>query len=154
MIYNRTLVKLYKNIFRYDPQWKFSTWIYTAVNRQAISHYRSKKSKTFQGVMVQTNYDTDPADTLIQETQNQNMWKLARKLKDNQYENLWLRYVEELSLKEIAGIMKKSHTAARILLHRARLNLGKQFQEDPEFRRNLIQPNPEGLNMLYRENRG
>lgn len=151
-IIQETFYKLYKNIFRYDPKWKFSTWIYTAVNRQAISHYRSKKNKNVQGMPVQT--DADPAETLIQETQNQNLWRLARNLKANQYEVLWLRYVEDLPLKEIAKIIRKSYTAARLLLHRARLNLGKQFQNDPEFGQNSFQPNPEGQNMLYRENRG
>ncbi len=151
-IIQQTFYKLYKNIFRYDPKWKFSTWLYTAVNRQAISHYRSKQNKNIQGMTVQT--DADPAETLIQETQNQNLWRLARNLKANQYEALWLRYVEDLSIKEIAIIMKKSHAAARILLHRARLNLGKQFQADPEFRQNFVHPNPEGQKMFYRENRG
>jgi RNA polymerase sigma-70 factor (ECF subfamily) len=151
-IIQQTFYKLYKNIFRYDPKWKFSTWLYTAVNRQAISHYRSKQNKNIQGMPVQT--DADPAEVLIQETQNQNLWRLARNLKANQYEALWLRYVEDLSIKEIAIIMKKSHAAARILLHRARLNLGKQLQKNPEIRQNLFHPNPEGQNMLYRENRG
>jgi RNA polymerase sigma-70 factor (ECF subfamily) len=151
-IIQETFYKLYKNIFRYDPKWKFSTWLYTAVNRQAISHYRSKQNKNIHGMPIQT--DADPADTLIQETQNQNVWKLAQNLKANQYEVLWLRYVEDLSLKEIARIMRKSHTAARLLLHRARLNLGKQFQKDPEFGQYLIHPNPEGQKMFYRENRG
>jgi len=151
-IIQETFYKLYQNIFRYDSKWKFSTWLYTAVNRQAISHYRSKKNKNIHGMTVQT--EADSAEILIQETQNQNLWKLARNLKANQYEALWLRYVEDLSLKEIARIMRKSHTAARLLLHRARLNLGKQFQKDPEFRQNLIRPNPEGQIMLYRENRG
>lgn len=151
-IIQETFYKLYKNIFRYDPQWKFSTWIYTAVNRQAISHYRSKQNKKTQGMPIQT--DADPAETMIQETQNQNLWKLARKLKANQYEALWLRYVEDLSLKEIARIMRKSYTAARLLLHRARLNLGKQLQKNPEVRQILFHPNPERQNMFYMENRG
>jgi len=151
-IIQETFYKLYKNIFRYDHKWKFSTWLYTAVNRQAISHYRSKQNKNIPGMPVQT--DVDPAEALLQEKQNQNLWKLARNLKANQYEALWLRYVEDLSLKEIARIMRKSHTAARVLLHRARLNLGKQLQKDPEFRQNLVHPNPEGQKMIYRENRG
>lgn len=151
-IIQETFYKLYKNIFRYDPQWKFSTWLYTAVNRQAISHYRSKQNKNIQGMPVQT--DADPAETLIQETQNQNLWRLARNLKANQYEALWLRYVEDLSLKEISRIMRKSYTAARLLLHRARLNLGKQLQKNPEGRQILTHPNPERQNMFYRENRG
>lgn len=151
-IIQQTFYKLYKNIFRYDPKWKFSTWLYTAVNRQAISHYRSKQNKNIQGMPVKI--DTDPAEVLIRETQNQNLWRLARNLKANQYEALWLRYVEDLPLKEIARIMRKSYTAARIILHRARLNLGKQFKADPEFGQYLVHPNPEGQKMFYRENRG
>ncbi len=151
-IIQETFYKLYKNIFRYDSRWKFSTWLYTAVNRQAISHFRSKQKRDFKEMPVQT--DVDPAESLIQETQNQNLWRLAKNLKTNQYEALWLRYVEDLSLKEIAKIMRKSHTAARLLLHRARLNLGKQFQADPEFGQHLVNSSPEGQNMLYRENRG
>ncbi len=151
-IIQQTFYKLYKNIFRYDPQWKFSTWIYTAVNRQAISHYRSKKNKKIHAMPVQT--DADPAETLIRETQNQNLWNLARKLKANQYEALWLRYVEDLPIKEIAVIMKKSHAAARLILHRARLNLGKQFMADPDFGQSPVHHNPEGQKIFYRENRG
>ncbi len=151
-IIQETFYKLYKNIFRYNPRWKFSTWLYTAVNRQAISHFRLKQKRDFKELPVQI--DVDPAETLIQETQNQNIWRLAKNLKSNQYEALWLRYVEDLSLREIAKIMRKSYTAARLLLHRARLNLGKQFQSDPEFGQHLVNPSPEGQNMLYRENRG
>lgn len=151
-IIQQTFYKLYQNIFRYDPKWKFSTWLYTAVNRQAISHYRSKQNKNIQGMPVQT--DADPAEALIQETQNQNLWRLARNLKANQYEALWLRYVEDLPLKEIARIMRKSYTATRLILHRARLNLGKQFKADPEFGQYIIHPNPEGQLMFYKENKG
>ncbi|MFC2160058.1 RNA polymerase sigma factor [Acidobacteriota bacterium] len=151
-IIQETFYKLYKNILRYDSRWKFSTWIYTVVNRQAISHYRSRKNKYIHRMPVQI--ETNPEDTLIQETQSQNLWQIARSLKANQYEALWLRYVEDLPLKEIGRIMQKSHTAARLLLHRARLNLGKQLQKDPEFRQDSVQSSPEGQNILYRENRG
>ena len=44
-IIQETFYKLYRNIFRYDSKWKFSTWLYTAVNRQAISHFRANKKK-------------------------------------------------------------------------------------------------------------
>ncbi len=58
-IIQETFFKLYKNILRYDPQWKFSTWIYTAVNRQPISHYRSQKNKKIHEMPVQTDVDPD-----------------------------------------------------------------------------------------------
>lgn len=151
-IIQETFLKLYRNIFRYDPKWKFSTWLYTAVNRQTISHFRSRKNREFKDMPVRA--DVDPEEKLILESQSQNLWSLARNLKANQYEALWLRYVEDLSLKEIAKIMQKSNSAARLLLHRARLNLGKQFQTVPEFQQNYIHPKTDGPNILYRENRG
>lgn len=114
---------------------------------------QENRSKLFHFLRPKISNVSDIED-IIQETQNQNLWRLARNLKANQYEALWLRYVEDLSLKEIARIMRKSYTAARLLLHRARLNLGKQLQKNPEVSQIIFHPNPERQNMFYRENRG
>ena len=151
-IIQETFFKLYKNIFRYDPKWKFSTWIYTATNRNAISFYRSKPKKNV--TELPTYVDEDPAEMLIKETQTKNIWKLARNLKSDHYDVLWLRYVEEMPSKEIAKIMRKTHVAVRLLLHRARLNLAKQFQYDPEFSKNSVSPGSGGKNLNYTENQG
>ena len=47
-IIQETFYKLYKNIFRYDPKWKFSTWLFTIATRLAYSHFR--RSRSFQTV--------------------------------------------------------------------------------------------------------
>ena len=151
-IIQETFFKLYKNIFRYDPKWKFSTWIYTATNRMAISFYRSKKKKNV--TELPTYIDEDPAEMLLKKTQTENIWKLARNLKSDYYDVLWLRYVEEMSLKEIAKIMRKTAVAVRLLLHRARLNLAKQFQFDSEFKKDIVRAGSGGENLNYTENQG
>ena len=151
-IIQETFFKLYRNISRYDPRWKFSTWIYTVVNRMAISHYRSKRKRDLSGIPAYT--DADPAEKLERERLNQNIWIRAQDLKPEQYEALWLRYAEDMSSQEIAKVMRKTNVAVRILLHRARLKLAKQFQSDPEFGKDVVRSGLGGKNLHYRENRG
>lgn len=63
-----------------------------------------------------------------QETQ-QGLWALARGLSRNQYRALWLRYAEDMSIKEIAQVLRKSQVNVRVLLYRARINLAKKLQK-------------------------
>ena len=122
-----TFLKAFRNIDRYDPDWKFSTWLYTIAVRLSISDYRSKKAKDPSFVPIPTS--PEPEEIVIQKEESQNIWILARTLKKEQYEALWLRYAEDMSIKEIAKVMKKTQIYTRVLLHRARLNLAKRFSQ-------------------------
>lgn len=122
-----TFLKAFRNIGRYNPDFKFSTWLYTIAVRLAISSYRSNKTKDMTFVPVSSS--PEPPEIVIQKEESQNIWILARALKKEQYEALWLRYAEDLSVKEIAKVMKKTQVYARVLLHRARLNLAKEFSQ-------------------------
>jgi RNA polymerase sigma-70 factor (ECF subfamily) len=69
----------------------------------------------------------NPQERMIQEENYKSIWKAAQTLQQYQYEALWLRYVEDMSVKEIARVLKKSQVHVRVLLHRARLNLIKRI---------------------------
>ena len=64
---------------------------------------------------------------MTREENYENIWKAAQTLQQYQYEALWLRYVEDMPVKEIARVLKKSRVHVRVLLHRARLNLIKRI---------------------------
>ena len=53
---------------------------------------------------------------------------LARSLKPEQYEALWLRYSEGLSISDIARVRQCNSLAVRVLLHRARAALAKKLK--------------------------
>jgi len=132
-----TFLKLYRNILRYDPKWRFSTWIYTAANRLAISHFRSKHNNRTIPLTSEP-----PAKIHVDSTSpsaGRNIWEKARDLKAIYYEALWLRYAEDMSSKEMAKVMKKSDIAVRLLLHRARLHLAKKMQSDGIYADNCSQ---------------
>lgn len=126
-----TFRKAFQNIANFDPTYRFSTWLFTISNRLAISLYRSRKP---QGEPVETeSRDPDPEDILIGRQEKENIWDLARTLKPRQYEALWLRYVEDQSVGEIARVMKTTSPHVRVLLHRGRTNLAKAYRlTEPE----------------------
>jgi len=59
---------------------------------------------------------------------HQGLWKLAESLSVNQYQALFLKYSEDMSVKEISKVMKKSKTLVKVLLYRARVNLARKVE--------------------------
>ena len=122
-----TFLKAFRSIDRFNPEWKFSTWLYTIAGRSAISRHRSnKKMKTNPTI---TSSIPGPEEIVIQKQESQNIWELASLLPEKEYEALWLRYAEDMSIKEIARVTKKKPVSVRVLLYRARLNLAKRIDQ-------------------------
>ncbi len=134
-----TFLKAFKNIDRFNPEWKFSTWLYTIAVRQAISRFRS--IKTAKSSLAATSSNPDPEEIVIQKEESQNIWKLANTLTKKQFEALWLHYAEDMPVKEIAKVTKKKSITVRVLLHRARLNLAKRIDRS-SFAENLAGTTP------------
>jgi RNA polymerase sigma-70 factor (ECF subfamily) len=124
-----TFFKAYRNIGRFDPGRRFSTWLYTIAFRLSASRHRAQGARPLPLDPEGPEHKAPgPQEDLIrkEETGNAgNIWLLARTLKPREYEVLWLRYAEEMPIKDIAAAMKKSLVGVRVLLHRSRLKLGK-----------------------------
>ncbi len=120
-----TFIRAYTNIGRYDNSWGFSTWLYTIAARLASSRYRKlrpmQRLEDGQGGI----YEREDQE---QREVHQGLWKLAESLSVNQYQALFLKYSEDMSVKEISKVMKKSKTLVKVLLYRARLNLAKKIE--------------------------
>lgn len=121
-----TFIKAYENIHRYKSRWRFSTWLFTIAARLAASHNRRRQG--VHGVPKVASDASNPADLAGRREAGQNLWLLAASLSPNQYEALWLRYVQEMSIREIAKVLRKSQVNVKVLLYRARTNLIKKVQ--------------------------
>ena len=124
-----TFLKTFSNIDRYNPEWRFSTWIYTTAGRLAISHYRRRKPEAVSRECRAR--EPGPEERVIQEQERQNIWITARQLSRKQYQTLWLRYTEDMPVKEIAQVLRMTPVQVRVLLHRARLKLADLYKKDP-----------------------
>lgn len=119
-------VRAYENIHRYNDSWKFSTWLFTIAARLASSHFR--KSRSFQTVEDIQSPASGPGQMVVDRETKQGLWELARGLSMNQYQALWLKYGQDMSIKEIARVLRKSQVNVKVLLYRARINLAKRLQ--------------------------
>ena len=58
----------------------------------------------------------------------QNLWRFAReRLGENQFQALWLHYVEDMDTAQIAQVLGKTRVHVKVLLFRARLILGRKL---------------------------
>ena len=121
-----TFVKAYQNIHRYRDSCKFSTWLFTIAKRLSISRYRSRRYLRPAGKLE--SEVAESVDAPAGEQIGSALWATARNLTENQYQALWLKYAQDMSIKEISAVMGKTQVNVKVLLYRARLNLAKKLQ--------------------------
>ncbi len=123
-----TFIKAYRGLSHYDPDFGFATWLFTIAKRTAATFHRRPRPDLL--ALRETNVDeNDPAVMLDRKDRDHALWDIARTLKPNQYEALWLRYGEGFSVGEIAGIMRITPIHVKVLLFRARRQLGKNLEQ-------------------------
>jgi len=125
-----TFVKAYQNLSRYDRTWKFSTWLFTIATRLAVSHHRKTQSADSH---LLCHVQIAPSDELAGgQEESESLWAMAAELPTRQHQALWLKYAEDMSVKEIAAAMRKSQVCIKVLLYRARVSLAKRLRERSE----------------------
>jgi len=137
-----TFVRAFENIHRYRKTWKFSTWLFTIAARLATSNYRRKKTAG-ELSKAGSNEPTCPRTILLRREQRHSLWAQAMELSENQYQVLWLKYAEDMSVKEIAKVMGKSQISVKVLLYRARTDLAELLQDKEAEKDNVDKVNPE-----------
>lgn len=121
-----TFVKAYENLERYDSSWRFSTWLFTIASRAAVSHHRKKRPELVADPELQA---TAHDEVVERQEQRENLWAVAARLPEGQYQALWLKYGQDMSVKEIAQVMGKSQVCVKVLLYRARTNMAQRLGE-------------------------
>lgn len=119
-VLQETFISAYKYINSYKPQWQFSTWLFTIANR-LIKNQHSIYYKTYQ---ITDNPLASEMDTNLFDRDN--IWnQLKYVLKAEAYDVIWFFYIEELSYKEIAKILKRSQSWVKISLFRSKKKLAQ-----------------------------
>jgi RNA polymerase sigma-70 factor (ECF subfamily) len=95
-------------------------WLYTIAAHRVVDHYRAARpTSELDAATEVVDSAPNPADIVITRDLVREIWKLSRSLPASQRRALWLRYGEELELREIAFLMGRSVEAVKLLVHRA-----------------------------------
>jgi RNA polymerase sigma-70 factor (ECF subfamily) len=119
-----TLINAYRYLNSYDQRWRFSTWLYRiAINNAA----RLRRPETV-GLGDLSDVESDPLTQCIADSERENLWLAARRvLSDEVYTAMWLRYVEDMSVKDIATVLERTVSWTKVNLMRGRKTLDREM---------------------------
>ncbi len=118
-ITQETFVKAYQALADFDPRRQFAAWLFTIARRKLIDRHRT--AGPARAEMPELVEPDNPAEQLARREDQDQIWQLARRsLPPDQFQALWLRYVEDLNIRELAGVLQKTPTHVKVLLFRAR----------------------------------
>jgi RNA polymerase sigma-70 factor (ECF subfamily) len=123
-----TFVRAFQAIDQFDCRRGFAAWLFTIARRKCIDQFRAAPPVADEAVPEPTD-DNDPAELLARQEERQDLWGLARRrLPESQFQALWLRYAEGMSVAGIAQVLRKTQTHIKVLLFRARQVLGRELR--------------------------
>lgn len=126
-----TFINAYRYIETYNPQWRFSTWLYRIAIRNAG---RILEDNVAELGDVRDD-SSDPLAHCIAEAERHNLWRNAKRLlSDEVFTAMWLRYVEDMSIRDIAAVLERSSSWTKVNLLRGRRALEAELNngtQDP-----------------------
>ena len=124
-----TLINAYRYLHSYDSRWRFSTWLY----RIAINNAAKIRQATTVEISDLSSDESDPLEQCIAASERENLWVTARRLlNDDVYTAMWLRYIEDMSVKDISAVLERSVSWTKVNLLRARRILNAELNRESD----------------------
>ncbi len=121
-----TFLITYRKLAQFNPDYPFSSWIFTIANRKAISYFRKHKPVQEE---CEIPIDKTPRCEMMAAETSKSLWSVARSLLPaNQYNALRLFYIEGMKIDEVAGAMTSKVSSVKVWLHRARKRLAAHLK--------------------------
>lgn len=109
----------------------FSGWLYRIAHNQVIDYYRRNKRAVFVDVDEATPVaavDGDPVHMVETRLASQHLREALTEITEEQAQVITLRFLNDLSIAEVASIMDKTEGAIKALQYRAVLALRRVMQ--------------------------
>lgn len=138
-----TFIRAYNNIERYEVNRKFSTWLFRIATNLSIDYLRKKKPGASldaeipgtEGLTMYSQLESKDDGPQAQTVKNElSEWVRAQiqQLPEKYRTAITLKYIEDLSLKEISDILDIPTATVKTRIHRGREALRKRMGEIKE----------------------
>ena len=130
-----TFLRAYSRLKQYNPNHKFSTWIFSIANHHAIDRLRKRRATLVSiddnPVLQNLEGNAPKPETMAMATErSREMQALLGKMEPEYRTPLILRYWEEYSYDEIAQTMEISVSAVKSRLFRARKQMAELYRQE------------------------
>lgn len=128
-VLNDTMVSALEGLHRYDPdKGSFASWLFTIASRRVADYDRRRiQLWQFLGRRNSDVLDPDMLDVLIRAEDQEHVRSAVQRLPKRQREIVLLRYVAELSFRDVARVLGISEGAARMRVNRALRRLAEEM---------------------------
>lgn len=115
-------VKVYKNLDKYYPDYKFSTWIIRITTNHVIDYRRKKKQETvsFEEVDYEISSGESPEEAYLKKEQKQGLEELVGSLPEMYKVPIMLYHQQGLSYQEIADVTDEPLSKVKNRIFRGR----------------------------------
>ena len=136
-----TFVSAFRYLQSYDPRWQFSTWLYRIALRKA-----ARVAPPQAAVDITIAQDApDPLEDCIRHAERENLWLVARRvLSQDAWTAMWLRYAEDLPVREVARVLGRGASWTKVVLLRSRRRLAAELNDPTK-----TGPKPESKSKAY-----
>lgn len=142
-VVQESFIKMWKNMHRYNPNIKFSTWMYTIVTNSAIDHQRSARKNNL--VNIDDFHDkivhmetANPENKLDNKETGQLINLISGALPVTQKLVFVLRDLQGLSSNEVSAILNLSASSIKSNLYHARKVVGEKLKKILDFERRSV----------------
>lgn len=125
-------VRIYRQLGRYDPARKFSTWTLAIATNYCIDQLRRRRMQLvpLENIIPWARArEAGPEGEALSRESRDEVQRLLKELPEKYRAPLVLRYWEDLSCAEIAEILGVPEGTVKTQIHRARKQLGKLLVE-------------------------
>ncbi|MBW7996369.1 MAG: sigma-70 family RNA polymerase sigma factor [Candidatus Glassbacteria bacterium] len=130
------MIRVYRNLHRYNPIFSFNGWIYTLARNYCIDHLRKTSAgnnprNRADNVDLDTVESTmpDPEQLLIDDQQARFIGGFINSLEYRDRQAAFLRFYEGMSYKSIAGVLDIPVGTLKYRIHVIRQNLKSAMKE-------------------------
>ncbi len=129
-----TFLRAYRKLRQYRGDRAFRPWLFTLAYHVALNAQRDKRrAERARPMQEAINEAASQPDSQADPEAHRRLWNVAEDvLSQPQFTAVWLYYVEQLSIREIAFVLKRSNAAVKTTLFRARQRLEPFLQEFAE----------------------
>ena len=123
-----TLLRAYRHLDHYDPSRRFATWLF-AIGKNVASNHRAaqrRRADLERRGSAEAAGTAGPAAAAIDAIigPSDEIWRTAeRVLGAEAYRALWLRYADEMSVRDVARALGRTVVSTKVMLFRARKKL-------------------------------